>query len=59
LRKNNKGLQREQHFLEGLKLALSEKPLSSEFPPFEVYIYGNDLKYTNKTIKPNVKKNTT
>jgi hypothetical protein len=41
---------------EGLKLALSEKPLSLEFTPLEVYIYGNAFIETNNIIKPNVKK---
>jgi len=26
--------------VKALKLALLEKPLSLEFPPFEIYIYG-------------------
>jgi hypothetical protein len=43
----------------GLKLALSEKPLSLEFTPLEVYIYGNAFTETNNIIKPNVKKKTT
>jgi len=34
LRKNNKGRQREQESLEGLKLVVSEKPLSLESPPY-------------------------
>jgi len=45
--------------LEGLILALSDKPLSLEFTPFEDYIYGNDLMSTNKIKKVFVKKNPT
>ena len=42
-----------------LILAFSEKPLSLEFTPLEVYIYGNAFIETNNIIKPNVKKKTT
>ena len=59
LPENTKASKGNKSPFEGLKLALSEKPLSLEFSPLEVYIYGNVFTETNNIIKPNVKKKTT
>jgi hypothetical protein len=38
-----------------LIMVFLEKPLSLEYPPLEVLVYGSILLKTNKIIKPNVK----